>query len=226
MTKRFFRLRAWFETRRFLIVLVALLLLFVIYPATEGWVGIGFVLDILLSAVILSAIYAVGEKGKPLLFALLTGVPSFLAHWLRFVFKWPGFYFIDVSFSTLFFAFATFTIVRHLFRHKRVTSDLIRGAICGYFLMGLMWASCFALMQAIHPGSFTGDQTAYLDLEDLIYFSFVTLTTTGYGDIAPATGQARALSIIEAVMGQMYVAVNIATLVAIRISQPPERSSE
>jgi hypothetical protein len=226
MTAKILFLREWLKTRRFLMVLVALMLLFVIYPVTEGFIGVGFVLDILLSAVLLSGIYAVGEKGKALLVALLTGVPAFLAHWIHFVFKWPALYFIDVSFSTVFFAFATFTIVGHLFKHKRVTSDLIRGAICGYFLVGLMWASFFALIEALHPGSFTCGETTSLDMQDLIYFSFVTLTTTGYGDIAPATGQARALSILEAVMGQMYVAVNIATLVAIRISQSSGKQPE
>jgi len=202
------------------------MLLFVIFPATEGLVAIGFVLDILLSAVLLAGIYAVGQKGKPLLVALLTGGPAFLAHWIQFVFKWPAFYMVDLTFSTVFLAYATYTIVTHLFRQKRVTSDLIRGAICGYFLMGLMWASFFGLMETLHPGSFTCNETPRLEMQDLIYFSFVTLTTTGYGDILPATGQARAFAILEAITGQMYLAVNIAALVAIRISQSSERSPE
>jgi hypothetical protein len=150
-------------------------------------------------------------------------VPAFLAHWARFFFELRVLHLVDVVFGAAFFAFATVTIVSHLFKQKRVTADLIRGAICGYLLIGLMWAFIFSLVETLQPASFISESTETLDLENLIYFSFVTLSTTGYGDIVPVTDQARSLSILEAVMGQMYLAVNIATLVAIRISQSSEK---
>jgi len=226
MADRFHSLNEWFKTRRFLFTLIAFMLLFILYPLTEEFVRIGFFLDIFLSIVLLSAIYAVGERRGPLVFGVLTAVPAFLAHWVHFFFEVQVLHLIDVVFGVIFFAFATVTIVTHLFKEKRVTADLIRGAICGYLLIGLMWAFVFSLVETLRPGSFVSEAAANLNLENLIYYSFVTLSTTGYGDIVPMTNQARSLSILEAVMGQMYLAVNIATLVAIRISQSSGKDPE
>lgn len=219
------RLHNWFKTHRFLFLLITILLLFVIHPLTQGLVRINFILDIFLSAILLSAIYAVGQKRPALIFALFTVLPASFAHWIYWFVKIPILHFIDVSLTMVFLAFATFTIVQHLFKQKRVTADLIRGAVCGYFLMGLMWASAYAFLEALTPGSFDSGSAHALDTNDLIYFSFVTLCTVGYGDIVPLTNQARMLSVLEAVMGQMYIAVNIAALVAIRISQSADRNS-
>jgi len=218
-------LNDWFKTRRFLFTLVAFMFLFILFPLTEEFVRISFVLDIFLSVVLLSAIYAVGERKGALIFGILTAVPAFLAHWVHLFLELKVLHLIDVVFGAIFFAFATVTIVTHLFKEKRVTADLIRGAICGYLLIGLMWAFVFSLVETLQPGSFISEAADALNLENLIYFSFVTLSTTGYGDIVPVTNQARSLSILEAVMGQMYLAVNIATLVAIRISQSPDKET-
>lgn len=202
------------------------MLLFVIHPFTEGLIKLNFILDILLTAIFLSAIYAVGEKKAALIFALLTALPGTFAHWIHWFVKIQALHLIDVTFTTVFLAFATITIVQQLFEQKRVTSDLIRGAICGYFLIGLMWASTYAFLEVIHPGSFSSGSGGKLDMNGLIYFSFVTLCTLGYGDITPFTDQARFLCILEAVMGQMYLAVNIAALVAIKIAQSPDTKPE
>jgi len=226
MPERTHLLHGRFKTRRFLFLLIAFMLLFVLHPLTEEFTRLTFLLDIFLSVVLLSAIYAVGERRKALIFALVTALPAFFGHWIHFFLKLPFLQVINVAFGAVFFAFATITIITHLFKQKRVTADLIRGAICGYFLIGLMWAAIFSLIETLQPGSFTCGETGRLDLDDLIYFSFVTLTTTGYGDIAPLTDPARSLAILEAVMGQMYLAVNIATLVAIRISQSSDRNAE
>jgi hypothetical protein len=226
MTERSHHLHGWFKTRRFLFLLIAFMLLFVLHPLTGGFFKISFLLDIFLSVILLSAIYAIGESGRALFFGLSMAVPAFFAHWVHFFLKLPVIHLIDVVSGAIFFAFATIIIVSHLFKQKRVTADLIRGAICGYFLIGLMWAFIFSLLETLQPGSFISGGPAKLDLENLIYFSFVTLSTTGYGDIVPLADQARSLTILEAVMGQMYLAVNIATLVAIRISQPSGENPE
>ncbi|MFO7985168.1 MAG: ion channel [Desulfatiglandaceae bacterium] len=225
MTDTSHRLHNWFKTHRFLFLLITIMLLFIIHPLTEELVRISFILDIFLSAVLLSAIYAVGQKKSALIFALLTALPASFAHWIYWFVKIPALHLIDVSFTMVFWAFATFTIVQHLFKQKRVTADLIRGAVCGYFLIGLMWASAYAFLETLAPGSFDPGSAQALDMNSLIYFSFVTLCTVGYGDIIPLTNQARMLSVLAAVMGQMYLAVNIAALVAIKIAQSSNKNS-
>jgi len=101
-----------------------------------------------------------------------------------------------------------------------VSLETIYGAIVVYILIGLMWAFLYSLTEFIHPHSFTFATELALDhKKSLFYFSFVTLTTLGYGDIAPLSGPAKSLAMLEAIAGQMYIAVLIARLVGTHISQ-------
>jgi len=93
----------------------------------------------------------------------------------------------------------------------RVDGERICAALCVYLLTGIAFGGIFAALEALSPGSLSagGD-----DIGSAIYFSFVTLATLGYGDILPATPAMRSLAILEAVMGQFYVAVLVARLVS------------
>lgn len=213
----------WFRVHRFLFLLVSMVLLLVLYPFVEDCIGISFLMDIFFSMVLLSGIYAVSERKWFVVFALLTALPSFFAGWCNHFLKIPSLFLIYEICSALFFGFAAIIIIRHLFRENEITADLIIGAICGYLLIGLMWGCIYSLLEAMQPGSFHLGQQVESD-GSFFYFSFVTLTTTGYGDIIPLTGQAQSLSTLEAIMGQIYIAVNIATLVAMRISQSSNRN--
>jgi len=117
-------------------------------------------------------------------------------------------------------------LVREIFSVKRVTLDTISAAICAYLLMGLAWACLFAVVALEHPGSFSrvllvhSEASAmFMSLHNFFYYSFVCLTTTGFGDIAPTSDAARALSILESVTGQMYLAILIARLVSLEVAQ-------
>jgi hypothetical protein len=113
-------------------------------------------------------------------------------------------------------AFVAITIValmRNMFRTHRVTSNMIVGGICIYLLIGVLWTVLFALL-------LTWDQDAIVLREgaSLFYFSFTTLTTLGYGDITPAGKLAQDLAIMEAIAGQVYLAIFIARLVGLHIA--------
>jgi hypothetical protein len=89
-------------------------------------------------------------------------------------------------------------------------------------MLGVIWALTYSLLEAVIPGSFTGlvDQAANAKWNpDWVYFSFVTLTTLGYGDILPVTFSARALAYFEAIVGQFYLAVLVAGLVGAYLSE-------
>ncbi|MCJ7684668.1 MAG: ion channel [Desulfobacteraceae bacterium] len=176
-------------------------------------------MEIFVTAILLSGIYAVSEDRISLIFALVTGLPALFANWFFQIFQLPSLVLIHQIGGGLFFATAAIIIVRHLINQKIVTVDLIWGAVCGYFFIGFMWSDIYYLLETVHPGSFRLGEHNVPDIDSFIYFSFVTLATLGYGDIVPLTKQAQSLTIIETVMGQMYLAVNIAALVAIRISQ-------
>lgn len=117
-----------------------------------------------------------------------------------------------------FFVLVTVALLSDVLTNRRLAvGERIRGAICVYFLLGVSWAVAYVLISALAPGSFSG-----LGLDprqngpDLLYYSFITLATVGYGDIVPASDLARTLAWLEAFTGQMYVAITIARLVSLR----------
>ena len=95
----------------------------------------------------------------------------------------------------------------------RVDAERVCAALCVYLLAGIAFGGFFAALEALGPGSLVAPGP--IDLDDTVYFSFVTLATLGYGDIAPAASATRALAVLEAVFGQLYLAVLIARLVSL-----------
>ena len=120
-------------------------------------------------------------------------------------------------------------VVRSVFSAKDVTTDVLCGAICIYLLTGVLAGLVFVLIEFLAPGSFhlvSADETTVRSrdilLKDpgwLIYFSFVTLTTVGYGDIVPNASIARSASVMEAVIGQVLLVIQISRLVGMHVAQ-------
>src|SRR5438874_2444175 len=115
--------------------------------------------------------------------------------------------------------------VRAILVSPQLTLDSVFGAICGYLLLGMAWALLCSVIDSLLPGSFAvstelaeyaGHGRARIHL--LIYYSFVTLTTVGYGDVTPVTAPARTCAWFEAMSGQFYLAVLVAGLVGALIS--------
>jgi hypothetical protein len=104
-------------------------------------------------------------------------------------------------------------------REKEVTEDLITGAVCAYLLIGMLWTFVYYFLVLAKEGSFGLARTFRHDVGSFFYYSFVTLTTLGYGDIVPLTSPARSLAVLEAVTGQLYLAITIARLVGVQISR-------
>ena len=105
---------------------------------------------------------------------------------------------------------------------ENISANRIIGAVCVYLMLGVIWALMYSLMETVIPGSFAGlaDQAANSKWNpDWVYFSFVTLTTLGYGDILPLTFSARSLAYFEAIIGQFYLAVLVAGLVGAYLSE-------
>jgi hypothetical protein len=108
-------------------------------------------------------------------------------------------------------------IVRAVVTTAKVTIDTLYGAVAAYILMGLTWGNLYFLIETIWPSSFSSPMIAGTQItgQDFIFFSFVTLTTIGYGDILPASAIAKSFVILEAVTGIMYPAIMIARLIAL-----------
>ncbi len=105
-------------------------------------------------------------------------------------------------------------ILTYVFRSSDITADTIFAAIVAYMFLALAFSRAFVIMQAVSPSSFNLREGANADLE-LLYFSFVTIATLGYGDVVPRLPSAQIMAVLEAVIGQFYVAVLIAWLVSV-----------
>ena len=113
-------------------------------------------------------------------------------------------------------------LMRSIFRSEdRITGDTLCGAASVYLLLGLIWTMVFSILEKTAPGSFrfAGQVGSAEQFDRFLGFSYTTLTTLGYGNVAPATPQADALATIEAIVGQFYLAVVIARFVALQIVQ-------
>jgi len=123
------------------------------------------------------------------------------------------------AFGTLLYLYIIVLLLKDLLTRKTISTDMIYCAISTYLLIGIMWAGGYALLESISPGSFSATSGHV----DFIYFSFVTLTTVGYGDVAPLTILSKRLAVFEAGMGGIYMAIIVAMIVGRYLSMPPDQ---
>ena len=142
--------------------------------------------------------------------------------WLRFWLGGAPLTMLDLSFSTLFCTILAVVVLTQVFREGPITSQRIEGAVAVYLLLGLAFAFAYAVIDLRWPGAFVpAAPTALIAHDDAVsrfmYFSFVTLTTTGYGDITAVHPVARSLVSMEALAGQLYPAILLARLVSMEL---------
>ena len=182
----------------------------------------------------LAAILSLCFEPRQRLFALSSGIPAIIVSLAGYAISGQagaGLFLAGQLCEVLFLFGAAALIVSSLFNHRPLTFDSIFGAVCGYLFLGLGWAVVYSMCETLQPGSFQISQSLIVaghsarpQLQVLIYYSFVTLTTVGYGDISPISSVTRTFSWMEAITGQFYLAVIVAGLVSMLVSRPvPDR---
>lgn len=219
--------------RRFSAVefLAALILLLVAAPFVED-LNNGETIDgALMTLVLVSGVLAVGRNRRTLALAVVLVLPALVT-------RWVGYFRPDLlppeahNIAALaFICFVEFRLLHFIFRARRVNSEVLCAGISGYLLLGVLWMSAYRLVSllnpnpgdAAHPAAFAFNVGASpmgpLPIFDAYYFSFITLSTVGYGDITPVSHGARTLAMTEAMTGTLYVAVLISRLVAMYSSE-------
>ena len=131
-----------------------------------------------------------------------------------------GFSYLHLLVLILFYLWATWLAAKQVLFTGQIDRNKIVGAICIYLLIGLIWALLYLVIAQSVPGAFNGMEQAvwYENFADGTYYSFVTLTTLGYGDISPVTPVARFLVYMEAIVGVFYMAILVASLIGMRVS--------
>ncbi len=196
----------------------------ILTPFQETRTG-NILLNLLFTAILFFAVYAVAQSRKHLYIALFLGVPWFILNlrdkfakttpWSLELIGWILYIF--------FFAFIAIVIFQFVLKSVEVSKDVLYGAVCVYILIGGIWFAIYILLDKLQPGSFYATSTVnaggVLDWPDFLYYSFATLTTLGYGDIIPVTSHARSFAILESIIGVMYLAIIISRLVGLYITQ-------
>jgi hypothetical protein len=209
-------------------LLVLLLVLLTIGPwLNERLIGLA-IWELLFTLVMLSSIHRLSiHRGQTLVGALLA-LPTMASLWLRQFIPAIGLSQVGLGLLTLFLLYTAVTILLAIFKEERVSMDTLSGAFCVYLLMGLAWGSLYGLMYLQAPDAFHLPDglprhevgiTVDVPLNILIYFSFVTLTTVGYGDVLPIADSSRSVALLEAVLGHFYLAVLVARLVGLHIAE-------
>lgn len=174
------------------------------------------------------AVWGVDSKGfmlrQALIFPLAIISVAMTSRWLEN----SGLDYVHLFLLLIFFISTAYQTAKQVLFTGEIDGNKILGAICLYLLMGLIWAVLYTLLQMSFVSSFQslGNTNEWFTLfPDFVYFSFVTLTTLGFGDISPTLPLARFLVYLEAIVGQFYLAILVASLVGSRMSNMSKDTS-
>ncbi|EFK06058.1 Ion channel [delta proteobacterium NaphS2] len=225
MMKQAIRRRFGFQN-----LLFWLLVYLLVNPFLSGLPQSRMIFELLLTLVLFFAVFAIHKKNDILTLSVALMAISIFMHWLgvfgviRFS-QWVGQIPLILYLAVLIYAF-----FRGIFSAKTVSFQVICATLCLYLIIGLLWAQIYLLLETLAPGSFSGklltpETPPWVQLQGFVYFSFITITTLGYGDITPQTQGAGALCQVEAIIGQFYIAVLVARLVSMYRSEKPQQEN-
>jgi voltage-gated potassium channel len=206
-------------------LLVALGLLFVSAPFMQDLPYGDLVESTLVTLVMVSAVVAVGGQRKFMIIALVLLAPALVGKWINYIrpdLLHPA---IFLAATVVFFAFVIVRLLGFIVRAPRVDANVLCAGVAGFLLLGLLWMPAYLTVARLNPSAFTLPSVPgappVLDGFSAFYFSFITLCTVGYGDIAPVSKVARMLAVTEAITGLFYMAVLILRLVSVYSSAQP-----
>ena len=203
------------------LVLLLLLTALIILPLCEGLLFGRMLLSFWCLLIVGSLVFSLISDRRHRLYITILGTTLFGCIFAYFIGQGfdrelIGVGLVVIGLTVLFFCYCIWIILNSIFREKLFTADLISGAILSYLLLGIAWGALNTFIELVSPGSFSFSSDFDLDNKGsaLIYHSFITLTTLGYGEILPLTRITRTSAYLEAVAGVMYCAILVAGLVS------------
>jgi hypothetical protein len=165
-------------------------------------------------------VYTISQKKGQVIAGLVLAIVMLASLWLQYLYPNKGIAAIGMIAGVLFVAVVIASIMGFMFKSEGVSREIIYAAILLYVLAALMWAFVYTFLELVDPASFNIDLSQPEgSLLVFQYFSFVTITTLGYGDVTPVTEVAKAFAVLEAVVGQLYLVVIVACLVGMHVSR-------
>ncbi len=200
-------------------------LIFVIFPLRQAGLSGRVFLDLVMVTLMISGALATKQNPIVTLVTIVMVIAGAVLLWASRFYPTPFLMVISAVFATIILLLYVRIVLLVMFRQGPVTWSRIQGGICAYLLLGMAWASAFNVVEQIHPGAFRFvSEPVNIDelTSKLIYFSFATLTTVGFGDVLPVYPFARSLAIAEAIVGQLFPAILIGALVAMAMQSRPK----
>lgn len=206
----------------FIFMLIGLLLLVLIGPAISQLFpeSSGIITSLAFLSVMVVGVWSLNISKKWFIVAACLMAIGLTNSVINFFIDSKTIYLFGLFITLLFCVLSMIIAMRYILFSGSITANKLVGSVCIYMLLGIVWALIYVFLDVIDPGAFEGLSLDFdkRDTWNYIYYSFVTLTTLGYGDISPVNQYARALAYIEAICGQIYIAVLVASLVGAHIA--------
>jgi Ion channel len=206
-----------FARRKFLILFLFLLVSLLIYPYAESNAFAYYTFRVLGSTTIVICVYAASFRRSLVITAIILAIPAFLLRGLNLTVSASSLSILNVVLSFLFDALIVVAIFRRVVAPGQPNSETIFSALSLYLLVGFAFASIYGMVALVQPRAFYLDPLTNFhtrpDRLDFIYYSFATITSLGAAGITPVSGEARCVSVIEAILGVLYLAVLISRLI-------------
>ena len=202
---------------RFFLLFVFLLATLILFPYAEASHFGSYAFRAIGSFAIVVSVYAAKIHRSLLILAMVLAIPALFERIVLPKVNASSFSTFNIAITFVFDVVIVVLIFRHVFAAEQPTSETIFGALCIYLLVGFSFASVYGMLAAFQPNAFYLDPRTNLhivpDRFDFIYYSFGTMTSLGAAGIIPVSSQARSFSILEAILGVLYLAVLIAGLI-------------
>ncbi len=202
-------------------LLLFLTLLFIFRPHSQNSTAVLAIWQSLLSLALLSAIFNAHHLRAVKITITALAIPTIIFCWLTLLHPSTFVFLTNTCLLILFLGICSTSIIYDVVVRARITLETLRGVVCAYFMVGFLFAYIYYLTEFLAPESFyllhreIGIFSYAEFLSEFLYFSFVTLLTVGFGDITPTQNPAQTAVVIEGIIGQFYVAILVARIVAV-----------
>ncbi|HET6347603.1 MAG TPA: ion channel [Candidatus Krumholzibacteria bacterium] len=211
----------FYQRRRFAILFFSILVALGFAPIVESFRWGAFIIELVMATSLLAVIASLERRRITLILALFIVLAA--ARVFRELIQSSTTHHISDGMWVVCGVLALFVCARYALREGSIDAERLFSALSTYLLAALVMAASYWTLESALPGSFTIAGGKPFDMDTAVYFSFVTISTLGYGDVVPVSEAARGLSVLEAVGGQMYLAVLVARLVSLYTVHAPRK---
>ena len=202
----------------FIYLLLALLVFLVALPIMDDLeiVSPAVARPVAFSCLLAIGVWSLRDSALTFRIGMVLAISGIVANVLAVANDARAFFFLSIATLFVFLLLATRSALRQVVFGTEINANRLYGALCVYLLLGILWALMYSMLAAVDSNAFSGALLPNSSDEwavEWLYYSFITLTTLGYGDILPVSATARVLAFSEAVIGVFYMAVLVAALV-------------